>query len=116
MSNFRVGQKVVCVDGSHRMVKSSSGAYRSTAVWDLRMPAQGEVYTIKAFARDNGVYLNEIGNSDKAHAVCGDEVGYAIDRFRPLVTPEQDMALFHALCPGIPVVPPAILKPRVRVE
>jgi len=96
MSNFRVGQKVVCIEGSRG-----------------GMLVKGQIYTVEDIIQRYGkTYICPV---ETPRDIMG-EKGWLVHRFRPLITPEQDIALFHALCPGLPVVPPAILKPRVRVE
>ena len=105
----RVGMKVLCVDGKPRPKSRKT------------LPKEGVVYTIDWVGHHEwpsgntgiGVHLIEIS---RPIGTNGRVNPYGIDRFRPLITPEQDIALFHALCPGLPVVPPAVLKPRVRVE
>lgn len=98
MSNFRVGQKVVCVDVSY----DSKGRPPK-----LKLKA---IYTYRGPARYAGILLNETEANDEQYGF-----GFWPSRFRPLITPEQDIALFHALCPGLPVVPPAVVPKRVPV-
>lgn len=44
----------------------------------------------------------------------GIERAWEATRFRPAVDIKDDIALFHALCPGLPVVPPAVVPKRVK--
>jgi hypothetical protein len=93
MTDWFVGQRVVCVDASgyhHRYILSGS-------------LQQGAVYTIREIAfrdGDLGVLLEEI--------VCrrwcegnGVEFGFLIGRFRPVVIPEADIAQFEAILRGV---------------
>lgn len=112
MSNFRVGQKVVCVNSTNTPGKS----------WYGDVPIVGQTYTIVdvfigPITGTISLLFEEINRSEWERESLGvDKLGYHAWRFRPLITPEQDIALFHALCPGLPVVPPAVIKPRIRVE
>ena len=89
----KVGVQCVCVDASDDTLGRAT---------DL---IEGAVYTIKNWAETDpngvrGVFLRE------AHA--NDEwlgFGFRVDRFRPIVDLKDDIAMFHALCPGLPVVP-----------
>lgn len=111
MSNFRVGQKVVCVDA--RPVLTGG-------VWEPLL-VEKQVYTVVGVHLERGLHFK----SEKFVTTTTLEVaelkrtgrlaGFDAERFRPLITPEQDIALFHALCPGLPVVPPAVVPKRVPV-
>jgi hypothetical protein len=84
MSNFRIGQKVVCVDGLVRWPPS-------------RPKKNGEVYTIIDKGRsyfDGGtpvVYLAEIKNTPPRFN--GRDVGYKARRFRPVVEKSNDAGM-----------------------
>lgn len=111
MSNFRVGMRVVCVIGGK--IPSTSGH-----VPVFGYPQKGEIYTIRElkcspFYNTNNAVLSELANpwiNDPSY-----DAGWVLSRFRPLVSEQDDIALFHALCPGLPVVPPAVVPKRQSV-
>jgi len=111
MSNFRVGQKVVCVNSKNTPGKS----------WYGDVPVVGQTYTIEdvfigPITGTISLLLEEIKRSEWERESIGvDKLGYHAWRFRPVISQADDIALFHALCPGLPVVPPAVVPPRVPV-
>jgi hypothetical protein len=87
MSNFRVGQKVVCV-------RSFSG----NEDYGFALPKKGEIYTVrnKEFSGDvPGLRFVELKNPVVRH-VCGHicEPCFAATGFRPLVTQKTDISIF----------------------
>jgi len=89
----RVGAKVVCIgDGG--------GPARWT---DFDGPTKGHVYTISRVLLNLDVmavyvHLVEIARGPTARLWWGDDVGYDINRFRPLITQQDDIeAHFKAL-------------------
>lgn len=81
--NFRVGQKVVCVDASEKNGR-----------WFADAPIEGRVYTIVGFAetkRGTGLLLQEIANDEE---FCG---SYSPNRFRPIVERKTDISIFTAM-------------------
>lgn len=87
--NFRVGQKVVCVD---------MNTYGRLSRWKgERVPNADQVYTIRAvFVSDDGldevgVLLEEIRNPINW---TGQEFGFLASRFRPVVERKTDISTF----------------------
>lgn len=79
----RVGAKVVCVDA---------------AKWRRTLPlTTGRIYTIRHIGEcpisGVGVYLEEIANDCNGF---GEEYGYRLDRFRPLVDENIEATLFRS--------------------
>jgi hypothetical protein len=94
MTNFRVGQKVVCIDASSRFggwgIEWAAG----------EAPIEGHIYTVirsYCFAGLPCLWLAEIKRSQSAQAIHGPDVGYHADRFRPLVTRKTDISIFKAM-------------------
>lgn len=88
----RVGAKVVCVDDAGGPDKWTEGDG----------PARGCIYTIvRALVADDGlvdIHLAEIRRGPLARARWGNDVGYSVHRFRPLITQQDDIeAHFRAL-------------------
>lgn len=83
---FRVGQKVVCVDDKHPANPDP-------------MPIAGKVYTIRGFSRadfgEDGLLLEEVATG--ALHSNGNERGYMIRRFRPIVERKTDISCLKAL-------------------
>jgi hypothetical protein len=79
--NFRVGQKVVCVDA--RGLSGKPWAY----------PKKGEVYTVDGYAKHwmggEGVVLREVVNIFR-----GSPQPFAASRFRPVVDRKTDISTF----------------------
>lgn len=97
---FRVGMKVVCVDAGDL----GGGA---TGNWDPdEEPVEGRVYTVHRtliFWGHPIVHLVELQRSDLSRAIWGDDVGYGVERFRPVVSRPTSIAIFHAILNGAPV-------------
>lgn len=88
-----VGAKVVCVDAS---------APAGCSWVEDDSPVVGQQYTIvRAFIGALGnpsVHLMEIERGPRARRLFGDNIGYGLFRFRPLVSIEGDLAAhFHKL-------------------
>lgn len=84
MTNFRVGQKVVCVDDN----PASGAAYASWRVIDIGLNGlcKGQVYTVReiqVFLNRVLIRLDEIRRP--AVGTVKIELGYAPFRFRPAV-------------------------------
>jgi len=76
MSNFKVGQKVVCVDASPT-INPTINTKRGVV-----FPIEKEIYTIRGFTRYNGgIYLEGLIHGFHHD---GEEVGLKTRRFRPL--------------------------------
>lgn len=86
--NFRVGQKVVCVDAKARY---------GTKLFATPI-LEGEIYTIAGFQESVWVHgticvlLVEAKNS-RPHSFGGRDIGYQADRFRPLVEKKTDAGM-----------------------
>jgi hypothetical protein len=90
----RIGAKVVCVDVSNR----------PGCKWvDGEAPILGGIYTIDrtyvtASTGEAAADLREIKRSALAREMYGDDAGYGLHRFRPLITQQDDIAThFKAL-------------------
>lgn len=82
MSNFRVGQKVVCVDSEPGEPR------RNPEQWPLR----GSVYTIRSFnPQSGGVRLVEIVNPAYLYKGGWMELSFFPRRFRPVKTTNIDV-------------------------
>lgn len=93
--NFRVGQKVVCVDA----------VWRGGQQDRLGIPCplkRGQIYTIRQIAVSWGAYrdttgpqvvldLNEVSHPDP------NGLGFAAARFRPAATRKTDISIFKAM-------------------
>lgn len=73
MSNFKIGQKVVCVDAP----SNENRKYKEY------MPVKNEIYTIRGFYRES-LYLEEIINEVYVYDNGVSEVSFKSCRFRPL--------------------------------
>lgn len=90
--NFRVGQRVVCVnDGAVRGIPYTGGP------WDKGEEIRnGEVYTVTrvyVFAGHPSLWLKEVCRSKASRRWCGEDVGYLASRFRPLVEKKTDAGM-----------------------
>ena len=78
MCNFKIGQKVVCIDAS--------------SITDVTKLIEGKIYTVRGFTCKccTGIYVSEVINSVDLCACFGcrgywvHEFGYKIERFRPV--------------------------------
>lgn len=90
MSNFYIGQKVVCVWGCWQ-----PSAYRED------MPVKGRVYTVrdkKIFPEGSvGIHLKEILNQPRRYDEVFCEAYFNVCRFRPLVTRPTSIEIFRSL-------------------
>lgn len=91
----RVGAKVVCID--------DSAARWPGARWggDDQPPVVGKTYTIAKVFIDLGmgepaVHLVELQRGYTARLLFGDDAGYGLFRFRPLVDQQTDIATHFA--------------------
>lgn len=90
--NFRVGQKVVCVDASSHF----------SGVWGGDVPVEGAVYTVKAVGPSRRTYsfgipclwLREITNDGDGE--------YQASRFRPAVERKTDISIFTKMLTDTP--------------
>ena len=89
--NFRVGQKVVCIDDEER---EGPGEYTV-------LPVKGRVYTVRGVASWQwnsgvsgvGVYLEELYRPLTSFG----EAPWGCDRFRPVVERKTDISIFKAM-------------------
>jgi hypothetical protein len=92
MSNFRVGQKVVCV-----------ADYWTKDCYDgVRYPTEGEVYTLRTVEFDERhgcvfVHLEEIKNPVLRYQGGMLESSFDALAFRPLVERKTDISIFKAM-------------------
>lgn len=86
---FRVGQKVVCIDGE---------PFGNSRWWyaEGEVPVEGSIYTIARMHVDQAGYLIfgllEIRRCEAARNRWGNDVGYGAFRFRP--ADETDISIF----------------------
>ena len=70
-------------------------------------PVEGGIYTIRDVVPEPdgicGLRFEEISNSPRGYADGRDECTFNVTRFRPLITQEQDLALFRHLLNPSPV-------------
>lgn len=89
---FRVGQRVVCIDGS-----------RNPSGFSKFYPVEGQIYTIRGFhtephIKDVGIFLEEIINPPtKWSDATSCEWPFASKRFRPLVERKTDISMFEEM-------------------
>jgi hypothetical protein len=98
MSNFRVGQKVVCVDAHNTswQKKRFLGGLISYTLWWSEL-VEGGVYTVSdvfigkdtAGRTDVALHLAEMNNYE--------ESGFRASRFRPVSTRKTDISQFRAM-------------------
>ena len=101
MSNFRVGQKIVCVDDNKNKNPPPFG-FRWTGKISI---SKGNVYTIKSIGvhpviGSTCVELIEVMKRSDT------DYGYNVCRFRPLISQSDDIAMFKALLAPTPELVP----------
>lgn len=87
----RVGVKVVCVDDA--WPENSWYGYEV-------LPVKGQAYTIRDLVEYEGTLcclLVEVQNSPQDYNQGMIEAAFAVRRFRPLITQEDDVAMFREL-------------------
>lgn len=85
---FRVGQRVVCVDARHRLVRVATLTERR--VYTIR-----DVGEEKHYPGEFWVYLEEIHN--QLMWKDGTELGYDATRFRPIVERKTSIKVFQRM-------------------
>jgi hypothetical protein len=105
--NFRIGQKVVCVD-------TTTSLPGSNGLWhpDCDVPVQGEVYTVRAVGAKArgllGIKLKEIVCVAHTNGVlCRDEFYWAA-RFRPLVESKTST--------GMAILESILANPKQKIQ
>lgn len=97
--NFRVGQKVVCVDASPKPTLGIAWTFESLPI------REGEIYTIVGTETRGGflgVYLHEV-KSNGPPFNDGGERSFWPFRFRPIIEKKTDISIFTEM-----------LKPKQR--
>jgi hypothetical protein len=100
MCNFRIGQKVVCIDANGKLYP------------DKPYPKQGGIYTVRAIFFDPIaiLLLAEIKN-EPLNCCCRcrqrHEPGYQASRFRPLVERKTDISIFVNILDDVRAKEPA---------
>lgn len=87
--NFRIGQKVVCVDDANFAVDKDPLGKRALP----NRPIKGCVYTVRGFVDHDAIYLEEIRNPKNVK--WGDGIGegaFYAKRFRPIVERKTDIS------------------------
>jgi hypothetical protein len=98
------GRKVVCVSEFIGKIRDIDGRYWPPSRWGYTMPVVKSIYTIcevRVVGGAPGVRLVEIDNSHVLDA-GGKEIPFALKRFRPVVTLEEDMLTFRSLLNTLP--------------
>jgi len=106
MTSFRVGQKVVCVNGKIND-RELADFYRSEGIV---FPSTGRVYTIRQVIWLETFYalrLEEIVNPVVEYQTITLEHAFHVDRFRPVVARKTDISQFRALLNSQPSKVPA---------
>lgn len=83
MTNFHVGQKVVCVNADHSQVLVEGRVYTVESVF-------GQVLPTALGKKDTGVSLHEVFPTRSG-------LGFAASRFRPVVERKTDISIFQAM-------------------
>jgi hypothetical protein len=100
--NFRVGQKVVCMDAA---------PHAKYSPWKVRLGASMDglkdraIYTVRAVNLYRGqpcIYLAEIARSLDPNIPEAGEPGYSPKRFRPVVERKTDISIFTAMLDKTP--------------
>lgn len=100
MSEFFVGQKVVCVRGPLNSIN-----------YNESQPSVGTVYTIRDLHPDgDAVRLKEIVNPSHHYRQGFHEIAFYLCRFRPLEP--QAIALFRKIAQGVTDGKPIIADPE----
>lgn len=99
MTNFHVGQKVVCIDAAER----DETHPEANVIDGMDGLTKGAVYTIRSIQIDPGwgettVCLSEIirGRLSRFRGVEY-EAGFSPERFRPVVERKTSIAIFHEI-------------------
>lgn len=87
MSDWRIKQRVVCIDDQY-----CDGSGR---IEELRLNA---VYTIRAIRRRSEMVLFLFEEFKQFNPIAGCEVWNAAWRFRPLVETKTDISVFERMC------------------
>jgi len=72
MSNFKIGEKVVCIDDTNQ---------NNHTLKTIGFVKINEIYTIKGFSSEGGLLLEELSGG---FWFDGEEAGFKITRFRKL--------------------------------
>jgi hypothetical protein len=106
---FRVGQKVVCINGYDDLAKR----------YGCRGPVKGNVYTIREFddrGSEPALRLVEITNPLKMHRNISEpiEPAFAVAAFRPVVERKTDIGFAHEILrkASKPARGPAVTSPH----
>lgn len=92
------GRKVVCVDASEHY--AGNPEFRD----GLDGLTKGQIYTIRGvyFRETTGRYCIRVSEIFGRYDARGEDVGFAIVRFRPVITLEDDMLTFRSLLNTVP--------------
>jgi hypothetical protein len=109
---FRVGQRVVCVDADK--FSNIAGVFASgnrpdlDADWLLQ---EGEIYTVESIVVhpliDTAV-MRLVEIPERVSVSMYGDLGYAVSRFRPLISQADDIAMFRKMVEG--------MKPTERLD
>ncbi len=93
----RVGARVVCVDDTNWQSFDVTGRLRTPDYWGFNLPTIGEVYTIRDIDnRAGGVVVMLVEVDNRGVTPNPIEIGFALHRFKPLVTIEDDISTHFA--------------------
>lgn len=88
--NFHIGQKVVCVDDLSDQPEDHFP--------DENWPVVGQVYTIRDFADEDCIRLEEVINGPGGANYDGPgEIAFDVEMFRPAVTRKTSIAIFERI-------------------
>lgn len=94
---FRVGQKVVCVDAESngKYVPCGFGTPLNNNMHGLKL---GSIYTIRELDDVFGVAICRLEEIRRDYEpILGNESGFALERFRPIVERKTDISIFTAM-------------------
>jgi len=83
MTNFRVGQKVVCINDTNAPSLEQGRVYTVTAVLDVLLGTRLGTW-------EAGLVVAETSTVDGS-------IGFAVSRFRPVAERKTDISLFRAM-------------------
>lgn len=94
MSDFKVGQRVLCIDTGHHAEWTSW-----PTIYNLDGLKVGKIYTISAILSEHGghdtVVLKEIVRPMKQPK---NFAGFSVLRFKPIEEKEYDISIFRQMC------------------
>ena len=103
MSDFEVGQRIVCVVGADYWASRTWRGWIKVLIWRPRIPLKGRIYDVEATVLVNGgqprLFLRLRGFGP---------VRYYHEGFRPVHEREADLSQFEAVLDGVRRGAPAL--------